>query len=103
MLALLIRMTLSVLWIANALLLLAHVASAQLTISWTNNLMTIAGPNLPGGTLDVWYLEAFCRSGSTKRDWNQTTFRHKTELLAATPTQLSFRTRVPPDVEMLHE
>ncbi|HMJ88918.1 MAG TPA: hypothetical protein VK530_03835 [Candidatus Acidoferrum sp.] len=76
---------------------------AQLTLSWTNNLLTIAGSELPGNKLEVWYLEAFCRRGSTKRDWRETTFLHKTELLASDSKLLKFRTRVQPNVEVLHE
>src|SRR4051812_18417129 len=78
-------------------------APAQLAISWTNNLLTITGPELPGNKLEVWYLEAFCHRGSTKREWRETTLPHKTELLSADGKVLKFRTRVQPDVEMLHE
>jgi hypothetical protein len=91
-------------WIFVLTLLCAQlVARAQLAISWTNNLLTITGPELPGNKLDVWYLEAFCHRGSTKRDWRETTLPHKTELLSADGKVLKFRTRVQPDVEMLHE
>jgi hypothetical protein len=81
---------------------MAPIARAQLSLSWTNNLLTIIGPELPGRFLDVWYLEAFCRRGSTKRDWRQTTFPHKTDLLFTDGTTLKFRTRVQPEVEMMH-
>ncbi len=76
-----------------------------LSIHWTNNLLTVSGPHLPGGKLDIWYLEAFCRRGSTGRDWRQTTLPHKTELLFADPAghELRFRTRVEPNVEVLHQ
>src|SRR2546427_383595 len=47
-------------------------ADDQLTLRWTNNLLTLSSPHLPGGKLDVWYLEAFCRKGSTGRDWGKT-------------------------------
>ena len=80
-------------------------AADALTLSWTNNLLTVSGPHLPGQKLDIWYLEAFCRRGSTRRDWRQTTLPHQTKLLSADPAgrALSFRTRVEPDVEVLHE
>src|SRR5437016_5838598 len=74
-----------------------------LTIAWTNNHLTVAGPNLPGNTLDIWYLEAFCRSNSTHQNWGKTTIPHKTELVSANPTQLRFRTTVSTNVEMLHQ
>jgi len=79
--------------------------ASGLTVSWTNNLLTITGPNLPGGSMSIWYLEAFCRSGSTKRDWGQTVLPHKTSLLSSTRDgkRLQFSTKVTPSVEVLHE
>lgn len=76
-----------------------------LAVSWTNNLLTISGPNLPGGKLEIWYLEAFCRSGAHARDWNQTVIPHKTELVSADQKgkRLQLRTRVEPEVEVLHD
>jgi hypothetical protein len=78
-------------------------AADSLTISWTNNHLTVAGPSLPGNTLDIWYLEAFCRSNSTHQNWNKTTIPHKTQLVSGSPTHLRFRTTVSTNVEMLHE
>ena len=93
--------------LASLILLVAGKAAAAevLTISWTNNLLTVSSPHLPGQTLDIWYLEAFCRRGSTQREWRQTTLPHKTTLLAADPAgrSLRFRTLVEPDVEVRHE
>jgi hypothetical protein len=82
--------------------LFAQLASA-LEISWTNNLMTVTGTNVPGGKLEIWYLEAFCRPGAHDRDWNQTTIRHKTVLLTNENNRvLRFRTIVQPNVEVQH-
>src|SRR2546425_3327321 len=84
----------------------ARVRGAEgLSIGWTNNMLTISGPNLPGQKVEIWYLEAFCRSGSTHRDWRQTTISHKTELVKsdATGKRLQLRTRVEPAIEVLHE
>src|SRR4029077_20780579 len=76
---------------------------AQLQIGWTNNLLTVSGPNVPGGKLDVWYLEAFCRSGAHDRDWRQTTLSHKTTLLTNEGNRLlRFRTLVQTNVEVFH-
>jgi hypothetical protein len=60
---------------------------------------------LPGGTIDIWYLEAFCRRGSTDRDWAQTTIRHKTEAinLDSAGKHLLLRTIVEPNVEIWHD
>src|SRR5437588_7705864 len=78
-------------------------AADSLALSWTNNLLTISDSKLPGGKLDIWYLEAFCRKGSTHRDWSQTVLPHKTVLVSAHPQHLRFRTTVEPDVEVLHD
>ncbi|HYV27598.1 MAG TPA: hypothetical protein VFA77_08710 [Candidatus Eisenbacteria bacterium] len=92
---------------AVLLSMIANVGAAPsaegLTIAWTNNHLTVAGPKLPGNTLDIWYLEAFCRSNSTHQIWGKTTIPHKTELVSASPTQLRFRTTVSTSVEMLHQ
>src|ERR1051326_6249903 len=79
-------------------------AAEGLTVAWTNNMLSVKGPKLPGGQIEVWYLEAFCRSGSTHRDWHQTTIRQQTELLEAPVNgkRLRLRTRVEPNVEVVH-
>ncbi len=72
-------------------------------VSWTNNLLTVTGANLPGGKMEVWYLEAFCRSGAHERDWRQTTLPHKTVLLTKDGNRvLRFRTLVQTNVEVNH-
>jgi len=77
----------------------------HMTVGWTNNMLTIRAPRLPGDKVEIWYLEAFCRSGSTHRDWSQTTIPQKTELLEADKAgrHLRLRTRVEPAVEVRHE
>jgi hypothetical protein len=44
--------------------------------------LTVIGAWLPRGHLKIQYLEAFCRPGSTDRDWRQTVIPHRTELLS---------------------
>src|SRR5262249_39928500 len=78
-------------------------SGASLSLAWTNNLLTISGPAVPGEKIEVWYLEAFCRKGATDRDWNKTTLPHKTKLVSAEPHRLRFATTVEPNVEMQHE
>lgn len=64
-----------------------------LTISWADNILTVRGGHLPGGALKVWYLEAFCRPGSTDRDWNETVIPHATKLVEASPDGRRVRLR----------
>ncbi len=54
-----------------------------LTVSWDKNLLTIRGDKLPGKQMTVNYIEAYCRAGSTDRDWGKTVIGHTTELLGA--------------------
>jgi hypothetical protein len=58
-----------------------------LRVSWTdkNDILTIRSDEIPGGKLDVWYLEAFCRRGSTDRDWDETTIPFESKLVDADP------------------
>src|SRR5437868_11218604 len=78
---------------------------AQLTLSWANNFLTIHGANLPGRQLRVHYLEAYCRPGSTDRDWKQTVIKHKTELLSqsADGKSLKLRCTLADGVVVAHE
>jgi hypothetical protein len=59
--------------------------AAGLALAWEKNMLTIRGAALPGGELKVWYLEAFCRPGSTDREWKETVIPHKTALVEADP------------------
>lgn len=80
-------------------------AADRFTVSWTNNLLTLQHPQLPGGPLDVFYLEAFLRSGANQRNWGQSVMPHKTRLLAADKKGrwLKFHTEVQPGVDVEHE
>ncbi len=62
---------------------IAGEADRSLVVSWDNEILTIRGKHLPGGALEVWYIEAFCRPGSTRRDWKQTVIPHQTHVVAA--------------------
>jgi hypothetical protein len=56
-----------------------------LSIAWADKFLTIRGPKVPGEAVRVHYLEAYCRPGSTDRDWKQTIIPHKTEVLNVSP------------------
>lgn len=53
-----------------------------LRLSWKANILTVSGPTLPGRDLRILYIEAYCRPGSTDRDWKETTIGHTTKLLS---------------------
>jgi hypothetical protein len=56
---------------------------AGLTIAWEKNFLTIRG-DFPGGELKILYLEAYCRPGSTDREWRETVIPHTAEKIEAT-------------------
>lgn len=57
-------------------------AGPDLRIDWDKNFLTIHG-DFPGKIIRVNYLEAYCRPGSTDRDWKETVIGHRTELVSA--------------------
>jgi hypothetical protein len=79
--------------------------SAPLRISWANNFLTIRGAHVPGGQVRVQYLEAYCRPGSTDRDWRRTVIPHKTELVAqdSNGKSLNLRCALADGVVVTHE
>ncbi|HEX4646588.1 MAG TPA: hypothetical protein VH598_13375, partial [Verrucomicrobiae bacterium] len=78
--------------------------AGNLAIGWTNNILTVTAENIPGGKIEIWYLEAFCHSGANDRDWRDTVLPHKTWLVSASPDgkRLEFLTMVTPSVEVRH-
>ena len=52
-----------------------------LDISWEDNLLTIRG-KFAGNVITIMYLEAYCRPGSTNREWGQTVIPHRSEKLS---------------------
>jgi hypothetical protein len=60
--------------------LLIGAEPAELTIGWEKNFLTIRG-DFPGGELKTLYLEAYCRPGSTNREWKETVIPHTADLI----------------------
>jgi hypothetical protein len=77
----------------------------KLSLSWADNYLTIRGPTLPKEGVKVHYLEAYCRPGSTDRDWGETVIKHKTELLSASADGrlLKLRCKLADGVVVTHE
>src|SRR5271170_1150131 len=102
-------------WITVGISLFGHVVFAgrlsafdgdrELSLSWEKEMLTIHGKHLPGGALSVWYIEAFCRPGSTRRDWDKTVVPHRTERLEASPDGrlIKLRSRLDDGVVVDHE
>jgi len=79
--------------------------SDSLYVQWKNNTLTISGEDLPGKKMNINYLEAFCKTGSTNRKWEETTIPHKTELISTEDNDkhIKLRTIVKPGIEVMHD
>ncbi len=79
--------------------------SAKLRIFWKDNVLTISDDKLSGKKMDILYLEAFCKTKSTHRNWEETTIPHKTELISTEDnnTYIKLRTIVEPNIEITHD
>ena len=63
--------------------LTAHAAEddRRMRLSWKSNILTIAGPDLPGKEMKILYIEAYCRPGAHGRKWEQTVIGHRTRIV----------------------
>ena len=57
--------------------------SGRLTVRWEKNFLRVRGEAVPGREIEIHYLEAYCRPGSTDRDWRETVIGHETEKVSA--------------------
>lgn len=56
-------------------------AGNGLRIDWDRNFLAIRGP-FAGGEIRINYLEAYCKPGSTDRDWGETVIPHESQRIA---------------------
>lgn len=97
-------------WLAVTLGLSLHLPSSAaepgggLTVSWSENYLTVNG-DIPGGSVRIHYLEAYCRPGSTDRDWRPTVIPHRAELVSGSPDgkRLVIRDVLADGVRVKHE
>ena len=68
--------------------------SAMLTLEREGHWLVVHGPQLPGGSFRINYLEAYCRAGSTDADWvKHTVIAHNSELLSLSADRRVLRLR----------
>lgn len=76
----------SLTWLLIGMMATATLANADsdgLTIHWEKRYLEVRGESIPGGPIRTHYLEAYCRPGSTDRDWKETVIPHESELVLA--------------------
>lgn len=54
-----------------------------LTLHWKDRFLEVRGEMIPGGPIRTHYLEAYCRPGSTDREWGETVIPHQSRLVSA--------------------
>ncbi len=82
-----------------------EVAGKKLKLGWNKNFLTIEGDRIPGGKIDIHYLEAYCRAGSTDADWVQhTVIGHRTRLVSQAPdaSRLELQCQVDDGLQVTH-
>ncbi len=80
-------------------------AATPIKLHWANNILKIQSDELPGGSLEIWYLEAYCRANSHTTDWSKhTVIPHETSLLAASQDgrRIELECRVSDGVRVKH-
>ncbi len=82
----------------------AEEGQAGLRLEWKDRMLRIYSARIPTGQLEVWYLEAYCRRGSTHRDWSETIIPFGSKLVAVNPeaTRLQIEDHLEPGVGVLH-
>jgi hypothetical protein len=83
-------------------LLVAALAADGMTIAWDKNYLVVSADGLPGGDVRIHYLEAYLRSGSTRRDWLKTMIPHQTRIISSTPKRIELQCTVEPSVVVDH-
>ncbi len=58
-------------------------APPPLTLDYTNGILAIEGDEIPGGKVEILYIEAYCRPNSHTTDWvEHTVIPHRTKVLS---------------------
>jgi hypothetical protein len=77
-----VRLAKTVLIVAFFCFVRRTTAAEPLRLEWAKYYLTASSPALPGGSLRILYIEAYCRPASTDRDWAATTIGHTTKLIS---------------------
>ena len=80
-------------------------SKSKYTLQYDENehILKISGDDIPGGTLEVNYLEAYCRANSTDADWvKHTVIPHTTDVVKNTPQEVILIDQVSDGVIVKH-
>ena len=74
------------------------------SMTWDKDMLQVTAAGLPGKSIEIWYLEAYCRPGAHTQDWNKTVIGHTTTLVERTPDgrRLVLRCEVADGVRVEH-
>ena len=72
----------------------AAASRSPLALTWNEGILTVRGRHLPGGAVEILYLEAYCRANSHTTDWvEHTVIKHRAERVSASADGREVRLR----------
>ena len=71
-------------------------------LEYKGRMLSVTHPLLGGTPLRIDYMEAYCKSGSTHREWGKTIIPQRNEVLSATDHEIKVKTSLACGVEVLH-
>ena len=79
------------------------VLNSKISIEWKDDILSVFHPSIPGGKIDTWYLEAYCRPGSTDRVWDKTVIGHETKIVLSNKERSELKLRCHlKDLSLIH-
>ncbi len=81
-----------------------HAQDTKLKLRYDEkNILHISGDWVPGGSIPIWYIEAYCRPNAHETDWSQhTVIGHKTEVVESSDHEIRLRCRLRDGVIVNH-
>jgi hypothetical protein len=76
--------------------------SIKLDYNINDKILLVKHPLLGEKPLKIWAMEAYCRKGSTCRNWSETTIEQKNEVVSKSPHQIKVRTSLASGAQVQH-
>ena len=92
-------------WLIAASVFCVAAAAEPFQLDWKDGMLTISKPGMPGGFVEVWYIEAFCRSDAHDAEWSDTVIPHDSILVKRSDdgNHLELRSLLENNVAVEHE